>query len=97
MKRGAGSKRYQRWRTEALARARFACQRCGARAVPLEVHHVVPLEAGGPVWTENVEVLCRPCHGARHGFRPRVRDRAPDEDWEAMDAPASVGLLKTHA
>jgi 5-methylcytosine-specific restriction endonuclease McrA len=40
------------------------CARCGARGVPLDVHHKDgrgPLERGANLWS-NFEPLCRSCH-----------------------------------
>lgn len=39
-----------------------ACARCGAPAT--DVHHVVPLRAGGTHDEANLQSLCRPCHSA---------------------------------
>lgn len=51
-------------RREALARASFRCQRCGATS-GLEVDHVDPLCDGGS-HRLNTQVLCRRCHALKH-------------------------------
>lgn len=41
------------------------CERCGV--VATEVHHIVPMSAGGhPSAFTNLESLCSPCHRAHH-------------------------------
>ncbi|WKK23045.1 HNH endonuclease signature motif containing protein [Streptomyces olivoreticuli] len=48
-------------RSRALARDRFACQRCGSRQ-QLEVDHIRPVARGGTWALENLRTLCKPCH-----------------------------------
>lgn len=56
------------------AKARFRCEQCGG-AGRLEVHHVIPIEAGGAPFDErNLRVLCRGCHFRAEPGRDRVRD-----------------------
>jgi hypothetical protein len=43
------------------------CQGCGATDAPLQVHHIVPLGAGGSNARSNLITLCESCHGRVHG------------------------------
>ena len=49
-----------------LRAANWRCERCGAYA--REVHHVVPLHAGGPALPplDGLQVLCGLCHYGEH-------------------------------
>jgi 5-methylcytosine-specific restriction endonuclease McrA len=82
--------RYRRYDSRKARRNRLLalvanplCRRCGAVAV--EVHHIVPLSAGGhPSDFGNLEPLCVDCHARVHGKRygkplpPPPPDRGPD-------------------
>lgn len=65
--------RSARWmRVRDLKRKRNPlCEVCESkgRVVPLAIiHHVVPWKDGGPKFdADNLQSLCRPCHGAAHG------------------------------
>lgn len=76
----------QGWKTRALRRARFRCERCGhyldgrvkgeyLREQGLVVHHKdgVTLYSGrADNRLSNLKVLCKVCHQIEHGFsRPR--------------------------
>ena len=69
------SKAWAGARAAARARAGFRCEKCGG-AGRLEVHHVVPLAAGGaPFDDRNLKVLCRRCHFMAEPGRDKARDR----------------------
>ena len=53
-------------RTAARQRAGWRCERCGGYG--REVHHRIPLHAGGPALPDldGVVVLCRECHEGAH-------------------------------
>jgi 5-methylcytosine-specific restriction endonuclease McrA len=55
---------WYRLRKRAIERAEHTCENCGATDVPLEVHHIRPMIAGGDEVPELDEVLvmCKPCH-----------------------------------
>ena len=55
-------------RARAIRVAGRRCQRCGF-AGRLEVHHPIPLSAGGTN-TQALEVICRMCHLQRHSPDP---------------------------
>jgi hypothetical protein len=38
------------------------CQLCGAKGVPLEIHHVLPMSAGGTEDESNLALLCANCN-----------------------------------
>lgn len=68
--------RYRRWRYHrtwkvVAARAGYRCEHCGARDVPLELHHRVPEFLGGGFHPDNLVLLCRPCHDRAHARPPR--------------------------
>lgn len=60
---------WDRRRREALDRDGWRCRDCG-RAGALQVHHIVPIEAGGTDDLDNLRSLCKDCHHKRHR-RPR--------------------------
>ena len=74
---------WRRLRAAALRRDGGRCQRCGAEAV--EVHHVVPMSAGGADTLDNVLSLCEPCHAREHDGASAER-RAWRESLAAMVA-----------
>ena len=75
----ARSGRWKAWR-EAHLRREPVCQACSS-GDDLEVHHVLPVHAGGPELTppDGMITLCRPCHlvvahaGDWSAWRPDVR------------------------
>ncbi len=48
-------------RIQVLERDGFACQICSIKN-NLEVHHIIPLRAGGSDGMENLLTLCKSCH-----------------------------------
>ena len=67
-------------RREVLDRDGWRCTRCGARG-RLDVHHKVPLAAGGTNELRNLTALCRGCH---YGATAKQNRRhTPDPGWEA--------------
>jgi hypothetical protein len=65
-----------RIRREVLARDRYRCRMKGCdRARFLEVHHIVPREAGGPNDPANLVALCSGCHTVTHGMQPDALSR----------------------
>ena len=63
------------WALLRLAKLRemnYRCEQCGTYA--REVHHVVPLHAGGPVLPEldGLRVLCVWCHRGEHRTKRRT-------------------------
>lgn len=57
-------------RQEALEKDGFKCGNCGSTDL-LDVHHIVPLSAGGSSELGNLKTLCRSCHSKIH---PHMRD-----------------------
>ena len=60
----------RKWREQVLARDHAACQRCGATAVTLVAHHILPFETYPEQrWdVDNGLTLCQPCHFKEHGW-----------------------------
>jgi 5-methylcytosine-specific restriction protein A len=57
-----------RERLDLFLSAQGRCQRCGWALTPgirWEVDHVVPLALGGRDATDNMQVLCSPCHSGK--------------------------------
>jgi 5-methylcytosine-specific restriction protein A len=61
-RRGTGGWSWAAVRAQVRARDGGRCVNCGA-CEHLEVHHVVPLRAGGTDEPGNLVTLCRACHG----------------------------------
>lgn len=74
------SREWKWLRRRALMRDNFECRVCGARNVPLEVDHVVPLARGGADGLDNVQAICKPCHIEKttREFKASVRH---ERDW----------------
>ncbi len=68
---------WNRVRLVVLARDKRRCRKCG-KAGKLEVHHIVPLAAGGSNELSNLESRCITCHIATHN--------PPDPDRVAWQA-----------
>ena len=49
-----------------FARAGNSCERCGARGVPLDVHHIKPVCEGGGNTLQELRLYCRACHTLHH-------------------------------
>jgi 5-methylcytosine-specific restriction endonuclease McrA len=58
------SLKWQRRREEAMERAGYQCQDCGAEE-RFDVHHVT-YEHLGDEWPEDLVVLCKSCHDVWH-------------------------------
>lgn len=73
---------WERLRSQVLDRDGWQCTKCGARGV-LEVHHVVPLAAGGDSDRRNLEAVCVTCHLTVHrAKRPRRMRHDPKRiEW----------------
>lgn len=74
---------WSRRREHVLDRDDHQCQNCKAAGgddapAELEVHHVVPIAAGGSHDLSNLITLCRRCHMAVHG-EIRSIDHDPDD------------------
>jgi len=54
-------------RIRVLTRDAFVCRSCGrvASGQAAHVDHIVPLEDGGSDQDENLQTLCRSCHGRK--------------------------------
>lgn len=67
---------YKKWRKEVYQRDQYSCQRCGAKGVALEAHHVQHWATHPELRYEvsNGISLCLLCHATVHGreFKPRT-------------------------
>lgn len=69
------------WRNRVMERSRNVCGNCGGD-VRLQVHFVVPIEAGGSYVDTNGYVLCRGCEMAREAANKRSdSERRPINFW----------------
>lgn len=57
-------------RQRIFGRDDYTCQYCGARGVPLECDHVVPIAQGGSNSDENLVTACRSCNRAKGARTP---------------------------
>jgi hypothetical protein len=61
-------------RAEILESKNYTCERCGARpeegrrSVILHIHHKTFVSEGGTNESDNLEVVCRPCHAGIHSL-----------------------------
>jgi 5-methylcytosine-specific restriction endonuclease McrA len=56
-------------------RDHYRCRHCQSTFM-VEAHHIKFRSAGGEDSTENVALLCRPCHRDIHGYRLAVSGNA---------------------
>jgi len=78
------------WRTftaQAKWDAGYECLDCGAEGVALFGHHIT-YDRLGEERTEDVVVVCEPCHDARHGRQ--TPNSAPRVAGLAADAPSAL-------
>jgi len=67
-----------RLRRLVLRRARYRCSAAGCgRTRHLQIHHRVPVAAGGATEAENLVVLCARCHRALHERERAMRQARP--------------------
>jgi len=75
-------------REEVLEKYEHECANCGkkeeGRGSQLEVHHIVPREAGGTDKLSNLAPLCLPCHLAVHHTDTRAPTGGPTIDYDRM-------------
>lgn len=66
--KGRGGRPWRRKRDAVMARDLYLCQPCRAAGrirQAEEVDHVVPQAEGGTDGLENLQAICRECHGAK--------------------------------
>jgi 5-methylcytosine-specific restriction endonuclease McrA len=73
------------FRAETLERDGNKCTQCGSSR-SLEVHHIVPIHAGGTNSRENLTTLCHKCHVAIH-----ANERKP-----LVEKQRRVAILEKH-
>jgi 5-methylcytosine-specific restriction endonuclease McrA len=61
-----------------LAAAGGRCELCGS-GDRVQVDHIVPITQGGAADPDNGIVLCRDCHGYKHGYRTAIQP-----EWAAQ-------------
>jgi hypothetical protein len=67
----AKAREHIKLRFEILTRDDFRCLTCGTAAGAgrrLQVHHILPVEAGGTNDPDNLETLCDACHAGKHAL-----------------------------
>lgn len=62
------SPEYKRWREKVFKRDNYTCQRCDARGIELNAHHVKPYKKHPELRLEksNGITLCKSCHRLEH-------------------------------
>ena len=77
-------------RRRCLERDNYHCRDCQRAAGRFEIHHVIPLAAGGSALDgDNLLSLCRDCQHARH------RDESPEVGVPGFTG-AVIGLRSPH-
>ena len=82
---------YRRWRAQVLDRIapEGRCADCGRR-LPLELHHLHPIAAGGPAIIPDTDIehpargvvaVCRPCHCLRDHRNPNRPATPGEQAW----------------
>jgi len=81
-------------KTEVMRKANFRCSWCQEIRMPIEVHHIIPLNAGGSDNIDNAATLCPSCHqliGSNPDHRKQLRER---RNHVYSLAPSSTGDKK---
>lgn len=68
-------------RRQVLQRDRYTCQYCGARGVPLDVDHKLPMSRGGLDKMENLVTACKLCNASKGKLTP--------EEWQNSRRPGA--------
>lgn len=65
------SPEYKRWRTKVFQRDNYTCQRCNAKGVELNAHHIKPYQNYPELRLDNKNgiTLCKVCHKYEHAKR----------------------------
>lgn len=56
-----------------IAERGHKCQQCGRVPNTLDAHHILEIRQGGTNASNNILLLCEPCHQLEHCRRKRVR------------------------
>lgn len=72
-------------REEVIERDGNTCQRCGIDVTAMnedgpdfQLHHVVPISAGGPNHPDKLVTLCNECHTEAHAQMRSIVEKRPD-------------------
>lgn len=66
---------------EVRRKSGYTCALCHSNSISIEIHHIIPQEAGGPDTLENAVALCPTCHSDL-GNNPEKRTRIKEKrDW----------------
>lgn len=82
-------KRNQSLRKKCFERDNFTCKKCkfeDKTSNKLEVHHIIPLYAGGEDKLENLITLCFDCHH----FAPNTREEFENYLKDEMDGTSTT-------
>ena len=83
------TRQWRATRATVMLRAGFLCERCldERRHVPGSiVHHKIPIRDGGARFDpDNCELVCRPCHEARHAEIEKAKGLETDPERSAWD------------
>lgn len=80
------------FRQEALTRDGRRCTQCGS-GKSLEVHHIVPIHAGGTNELGNLTTLCHRCHASLHADERR---KLAEERVEITDVRHRAAIVEQH-
>jgi 5-methylcytosine-specific restriction endonuclease McrA len=69
----------EKTKIEVKEKAAFRCCRC--QSVSVQVHHIIPEEAGGADTIDNAAPLCPSCHNAFGGNPEKRKEIKQMRDW----------------
>lgn len=69
------SEQWEVLRKEVLRRDGYRCGNCNAENMRLDVHHIVPVSAGGSNRLTNLKTLCFDCHCKIHPHMVKAEQR----------------------
>lgn len=91
------SEQWQNVRLEALVREGGKCQICAEESISNDAHHIWYPESIWDTTTENLVILCRPCHDLLHSLVPECKTRDEGmgrERWIAFRNAMELWMIK---
>lgn len=73
------SSRWKTFRASIIIARGYACENCGSMKGPIDAHHKTYVRLGNEL-PDDIVLLCRPCHNAKHE-KPRAKPIHAQITW----------------
>jgi uncharacterized protein with PIN domain len=74
------SKVWKSLRDVKLESTDYKCEICDEQSEVMQVHHLTYVRCGGKELMEDLQSVCKECHGAIHGYRKPIKVVEVDQD-----------------